>query len=495
MPKEQTTSTGRAPKRSTAESPPRACPFHPRGVNASRIIPAASEAVVPTSVMQTVRRLKKRPRILPGTRSPIHAVQALLPRTPRIAAAATTTTKSWSFVSVVSRTNGSTTMGSQMSRAAPIVMTATTLGPKLRVSHAPGSCRTWEARGSAPTSPMTSGVAPRERAHAVRTAPPAQAAKSSETAPSAHEARSEARTDPTWRPASPRRAAGPGTGAAARAGALPGSDSPGCGTEGAEATRSIGWRGVLFSTFFSCRLRYRALTRSPARLFQAVRARRQRSSNRARDRCHASSLAGGLSAVSAIGSVPGRGRSMSARHPRPRESSSEEQINGKARETRIHTGIAGRISRARRTAERTLSILCGYPHTRRPTRRRFIRRPSSSVSSLMGRVGSLVDQDRDVVGIAVRHDQVLRPVAIEVTTGHGDRAEAGTENPGDNQQTAGFGCGGTPENWVGHTWHRRRITTVDTALWLTLETIPLGDRGYVMTARPGRIKAEVAIAS
>ncbi|PYN65664.1 MAG: hypothetical protein DMD93_20290 [Candidatus Rokuibacteriota bacterium] len=113
----------------------------------------------------------------------------------------------------------------------------------------------------------------------------------------------------------------------------------------------------------------------------------------------------------------------------------------------------------------------------------------------MGRVGSLVDQDRDVVGIAVRHDQVLRPVAIEVTTGHGDRAEAGTENPGDNQQTAGFGCGGTPENWVGHTWHRRRITTVDTALWLTLETILLGDRGYVMTARPGRIKADVAIAS
>src|SRR5439155_18764713 len=160
------------------------------------------------------------------------------------------------------------------------------------------------------------------------TAPPAQAAKSSETAPSAHEARSEARTDPTWRPASPRRAAGPGTGAAARAGALPGSDSPGCGTEGAEATRSIGWRGVLFSTFSLCRLRYRALTRSPARLFQAVRARRQRSSNRARGRRHASSLAGGLSAVSAIGSVSGRGRSMSARHPRPRESSSEEQING-----------------------------------------------------------------------------------------------------------------------------------------------------------------------
>jgi len=67
-----------------------------------------------------------------------------------------------------------------------------------------------------------------------------------------------------WRPAPPRRAAGPATGAAVRAGALPGSDSPGCGTEGAEATRSIGWRAVLFSRFSSCRLRYRALTRSPA---------------------------------------------------------------------------------------------------------------------------------------------------------------------------------------------------------------------------------------
>ena len=67
-----------------------------------------------------------------------------------------------------------------------------------------------------------------------------------------------------WRPAPPRRAAGPATGAAVSAGALPGSDSPGCGTEGAEATRSIGWRAVLFSRFSSCRLRYRALTRSPA---------------------------------------------------------------------------------------------------------------------------------------------------------------------------------------------------------------------------------------
>src|SRR5881628_294194 len=63
------------------------------------------------------------------------------------------------------------------------------------------------------------------------------------------------------------------------------------------------------------RLRYRVLTRSPARLFDAMRTRRQGSSNRARGRRLASSLAGGRSAVSLIGSVSGRVRAMSARHP------------------------------------------------------------------------------------------------------------------------------------------------------------------------------------
>src|SRR5437867_8011819 len=63
------------------------------------------------------------------------------------------------------------------------------------------------------------------------------------------------------------------------------------------------------------RLRHRVLTRSPARLFDAMRTRRQGSSNRARGRRLASSLAGGRSAVSLIGSVSGRVRAMSARHP------------------------------------------------------------------------------------------------------------------------------------------------------------------------------------
>ena len=55
------------------------------------------------------------------------------------------------------------------------------------------------------------------------------------------------------------------------------------------------------------RLRYRALTRCPARLVLAVRTRRQGSSNRARGRCLVSSLAGGRSAVSPIGSRVGKG--------------------------------------------------------------------------------------------------------------------------------------------------------------------------------------------
>jgi len=56
-------------------------------------MPAASEATVPAIVMYTVRRLKNRPRIALGTSSPIHAVHALLPTTPKTAASATTATK------------------------------------------------------------------------------------------------------------------------------------------------------------------------------------------------------------------------------------------------------------------------------------------------------------------------------------------------------------------------------------------------------------------
>ena len=84
---------------------------------------------MPATVMYTMRRLKNRPRIAPGTRSPIHAVHALFPITPKTAAIATTPTKTCSAVPADTLTKGSAIMGSQTSRAAPIPATATALGP------------------------------------------------------------------------------------------------------------------------------------------------------------------------------------------------------------------------------------------------------------------------------------------------------------------------------------------------------------------------------
>jgi len=120
-----------------------------------------------------------------GTSSPIHAVHALFPMTPKIAASATTATKTRSAVGADHGMNGSAIIGSHTSRDAAIAVTATILGPNAWVSQAPGSWTIWAASGSAPMSPMARGLAPRCSAQAVRMAPPAHAPKNSATTPSA----------------------------------------------------------------------------------------------------------------------------------------------------------------------------------------------------------------------------------------------------------------------------------------------------------------------
>jgi hypothetical protein len=103
------------------------------------------------------------------------------------------------------------------------------------VSHAAGMLSTLQATGSAPSSPITRGLAPRWSAHAVRTPPPAHAAKTSAAAPSKSEARSDGRSCAQGLSAG---ASLPGSGPDDSAGAEPGSDSPGCGTAGPRPMRA-----------------------------------------------------------------------------------------------------------------------------------------------------------------------------------------------------------------------------------------------------------------
>jgi hypothetical protein len=107
------------------------------------------------------RRLKNRPRIAPGTRSPIHAVHALLPTTPRMLATVTTMTNVASAATSESPRNGTASIGSHTSREVPMEATASGLAPRRCVSQAAGSCSTCAATGSAVSRPMVTALAPR----------------------------------------------------------------------------------------------------------------------------------------------------------------------------------------------------------------------------------------------------------------------------------------------------------------------------------------------
>lgn len=127
----------------------------------SRASPAPSEATVPAMFRYTMRRPKKRPRIAPGMRSPIHAVHALPPMTPRIVASVTIATNAARAVAGGSWTKGTAIRGSHTRREAPTAAMASRLAPKRCVSQAAGSWMTCAATGSAVSSPMVTGLAPR----------------------------------------------------------------------------------------------------------------------------------------------------------------------------------------------------------------------------------------------------------------------------------------------------------------------------------------------
>jgi hypothetical protein len=143
---------------------------------------------------------------------------------------------SWRRVASLTGRYGKATRGRYTSREAPTAATASRFRPTTCVSHAAGTLSTLQATGSAPSSPITRGLAPRWSAHAVSTPPPAQAAKTSAAAPSKSEARSDGRSCAQGLSAG---ASLPGSGPDDNAGAEPGSDSPGCGTAGPRPMRAM----------------------------------------------------------------------------------------------------------------------------------------------------------------------------------------------------------------------------------------------------------------
>src|SRR6185436_4815771 len=238
-------------RQATAARPARASLFQPRGLSASSIRPAPSEDVAPATVRNIVRRPKKRPRTEAGTRSPIHAIQALLPITARTAVTAMSAMNSWRRVASLTGRYGKATRGRYTSREAPTAATASRFRPTTCVSHAAGMLSTLQATGSAPSSPITTGLAPRWSAHAVSTPPPAQAAKTSAAAPSKSEARSDGRSCAQGLSAGPSL---PGSGPDDNAGAEPGSDSPGCGTAAPRPTRATRSRSGELAAMIQARL-------------------------------------------------------------------------------------------------------------------------------------------------------------------------------------------------------------------------------------------------
>src|SRR3989442_10270702 len=120
--------TSRA-RRAAAAGPARASLFHRRGLSASSIKPAPSEDVAPAIVKNIVRRPKKRPRTEAGTRSPIHAIHALLPITARTEVAATSAMNNWRRVASLSGRDGKAKRGRDKRREAATGATPRRLRP------------------------------------------------------------------------------------------------------------------------------------------------------------------------------------------------------------------------------------------------------------------------------------------------------------------------------------------------------------------------------
>jgi hypothetical protein len=108
-----------------------------------------------------VRRPKKRPRRRSGTRSPIHATQALLPITLAIVLIATMPRKRWSLASRPASSVGSARSGKNVRREMPTAQRATVLRLRALVNQAAGRLATCAPSGSAPRKPITAALAPR----------------------------------------------------------------------------------------------------------------------------------------------------------------------------------------------------------------------------------------------------------------------------------------------------------------------------------------------
>ena len=135
-------------------------PVQPIGASRSSRIAAASEVSVPAMLRKTVRRPKKRPRRRSGTRSPIHATQALLPITLATVLIATMPRKRWSFVSGPASSVGRARSGRNVRREMPTAQSATVLRLRAFVNQAAGRLATWAPSGSAPRKPMIAALAP-----------------------------------------------------------------------------------------------------------------------------------------------------------------------------------------------------------------------------------------------------------------------------------------------------------------------------------------------
>src|SRR6184192_4146242 len=101
--------------------------------------PAVSDAQVAASAHNAERRPKYRPRTMPGTRSPIQEVQALLPATLRAALVNAQPRKIACLELAGSGTKGRQASGRTHCREIPIVQSAALRLPNRRVHQAAGN--------------------------------------------------------------------------------------------------------------------------------------------------------------------------------------------------------------------------------------------------------------------------------------------------------------------------------------------------------------------
>ena len=180
-------------RKERSESAQRVSPVLPLARAASRTRPADKPPRALPAAQKAVRKPKYLPRTDPGTSSAIQVVQALFPATPRTAQSAAKTRSTVCLAASGRETNGSGTRRSGSVRDARRAASAVHLLPRIRVTHAQGSCASWAAKGSAPRTPTSKGEKSTYSAQAVRTLPVTVAPTTSAAIPSQVEMRKERR--------------------------------------------------------------------------------------------------------------------------------------------------------------------------------------------------------------------------------------------------------------------------------------------------------------